>query len=86
MSLSERIRANSEAAPWVVGKVKEMEAEIERLKELLAEAADDLTDLIATQYPPEGKRHPRGQFHYENDMVLVYKIRAALAGEEVDHE
>jgi hypothetical protein len=31
MSLSERIRADSEAAPWVIEEVMEMEAEIERL-------------------------------------------------------
>jgi excinuclease UvrABC nuclease subunit len=35
MSLSERIRANSEAAPWVIEEVVKMDAENERLHRLL---------------------------------------------------
>jgi uncharacterized protein YwgA len=35
MSLSERIRPGSEAAPWVVEEVKRMDEELERLKEAL---------------------------------------------------
>jgi hypothetical protein len=40
MSLSERIRANSEAAPWVIEEVVKMEAEIERLNGLLLRAVE----------------------------------------------
>jgi hypothetical protein len=42
MNISERIRADSEAAPWVIKEVVKMEAEIERLeasfRQLLGEA------------------------------------------------
>lgn len=31
-NLSDRVRAGSEAAPWVIGAIKELEEEIERLK------------------------------------------------------
>lgn len=33
MALSQRIRPDCEAAPWVIEEVKEMEAEIKRLKD-----------------------------------------------------
>jgi hypothetical protein len=33
MSLSDRIRPDCEAAPWVIKEVKEMESEIKRLKD-----------------------------------------------------
>lgn len=32
LNLSERVRANSEAAPWVIDEVKAMEEELERLR------------------------------------------------------
>lgn len=38
MPLSDRIRPDCEAAPWVIKEVKEMEAEIKRLKLDLADA------------------------------------------------
>ena len=40
MSLSERLRPDVEAAPWVIEEVKALEAEIERLRED-AEAGND---------------------------------------------
>ena len=33
--LSERIRPNSEAAPWVIDEIKTMEKEIERLQKIV---------------------------------------------------
>jgi len=38
MSISDRIRPNSEAAPWVIEEVRKLEAEVERLKVELAES------------------------------------------------
>jgi hypothetical protein len=38
MTLSDRIRANSEAAPWVIEEVVKMEAEIKKLREALRKA------------------------------------------------
>jgi len=37
MSISTRIRPNSEAAPWVIEEVRKLEAEVERLRRLLGE-------------------------------------------------
>lgn len=34
--LSTRIRPNSEAAPWVIEEVRQLEAEVERLREIVA--------------------------------------------------
>ena len=39
MSISDRIRAGIEAAPWVIEKVRKLEAEVERLKGKLMEEA-----------------------------------------------
>jgi hypothetical protein len=50
MNISERIRADSEAAPWVIKEVVKMEAEIERMREALKEADEWL--LRARQINP----------------------------------
>lgn len=38
LNLSERVRANSEAAPWVIDEIKALEKELERLRAELAAA------------------------------------------------
>jgi Txe/YoeB family toxin of Txe-Axe toxin-antitoxin module len=53
MSLSERIRANSEAAPWVIEEVVKMEAEIKKLRE-------DVSGLI--------KLHGRQDFEHRQEV------------------
>jgi hypothetical protein len=63
-------------------RYQEAQAEIERLRELLAEAADDLTDLINAEHPPDRRAYPSNQRRYESDMEVVIKIRAALAKED----
>lgn len=35
MSVSARIRPNSEAAPWVIEEVRKLEAEVKRLRDLI---------------------------------------------------
>ena len=44
MSLSERLRPDIEAAPWVIEEVKALEAEIERLREAITEANEAMRD------------------------------------------
>lgn len=38
MSLSERVRPNSEAAPWVVDEIKGLEAEVKRMEDVILAA------------------------------------------------
>lgn len=40
--LSDRIRPNSEAAPWVIKEIKEIESEISRLTEALKDISEGL--------------------------------------------
>lgn len=49
--LSDRIRPNTEAAPWVVQEVKLMEANIKRLEEALNESLYLNLDLISATRP-----------------------------------
>ena len=51
--------------------------EIERLKELLAEARDDIHDEVINRYPFRDT-YPDDQRRYERDMNIVNRIDAAL--------
>lgn len=44
--LSERIRPDSEAAPWVIEEVKALEAEVERLRQQNAELVEALKWIV----------------------------------------
>lgn len=66
MSLSDRIRPDVEAAPWVIKEVKELEAKNRRLREAL--------EWIATDFGSMGL--------YADVQVLRIRARAALEGKE----
>lgn len=46
--LSGRIRPNSEAAPWVIEEVRKLEAEVERLRDIVAVNDQRLADVWDT--------------------------------------
>ena len=50
VNLSKRIRANSEAAPWVIDEVKAMEEEIEQLRAELTAAKANTEELKKDLY------------------------------------
>ena len=55
-----------------------MDQEIEQLRALLEECADDLEAMIEAQYPPEARKYPSEARRYERDIDLVRRARAAL--------
>lgn len=55
MSLSDRIRPNMEAAPWVIEEVKKLEAEVERLRNGLRTIREELLEEDC-DCPPEWPR------------------------------
>ena len=77
MSLSDRIRPNSEAAPWVVEEVKQLERELAALRESYAETPNG-----GPAFPVPDTVHPNGQVQYGfNGMTLRdYFAAAALTG------
>ena len=52
--------------------------EIERLRALVKELADDLEAELNSHYPPEVRAYPSEQRRYERDMANVYEARRAL--------
>ena len=68
--------ANTQAE--IIGEQNE---EIERLKALLAEVRDDIHDEVANRYPSK-KVYAPDMRRYEQDMDIVHRIDAALAGKD----
>ena len=63
-------------------RAKTAEAERDRLRALLAEAASDLTTYVDAEYPPDTcDRYPGIANRRERDMELVRRIEAELKGE-----
>jgi hypothetical protein len=54
--------------------------EIEKLRALLKECADELADQVEGQYA-KTKDHPAMKRRYDRDMQLVRDARAALEGQ-----
>ena len=52
--------------------------EIERLRALVTELADDLEAKIKARYPEAWREYPSEQRRYERDMELVRRARAAV--------
>jgi len=59
-------------------EVKQLRAEIERLRALVKDLADDLEAELNGHYPPEVRAYPSEQRRYERDMANVYEARRAL--------
>jgi hypothetical protein len=66
-------------------KVAELRAEIERLRALCKELADDLRDEIEGRYQST-KSHPAMHRQYERDMTNVYRARDFLGGKSVGND
>ena len=78
MSLSERIRPNSEAAPWVVEAVRALEAENALLREALRRISRAGVD---------GLDHARDVLVLERAIRLAQNtLMAAGPGKETTHE
>ena len=60
--------------------VKMQAEEIERLKALLTEAADDLTSYVSHEHDARNE-YPDQMRRYKRDMDLVNRIREALGGD-----
>jgi hypothetical protein len=58
--------------------VREQGFEIERLRALVKDLADDLEAEVNGHYPPEVRAYPSEQRRYERDMANVYEARRAL--------
>lgn len=56
MSLSERLRPDVEAAPWVIEEVKALEAEIERLTEALKKELNCIEGELTSWFLAPQKR------------------------------
>jgi hypothetical protein len=54
------------------------EAYFQRLKELLAEARDDIRAEVENRYPWKNEYEP-DMLRYKRDMDIVYRINNALA-------
>lgn len=72
VSLSERIRPNSEAAPWVVEAVQKLEAENQRLKAERGVLTDEVTDWILVA---DGVKHDWRCFHGEANTPLCLRCQ-----------
>ena len=77
MSISDRIRAGIEAAPWVIEKVRKLEAEVERLKGKLMEEARWVYDT--------GQRAKDALAEVERLRGVVWQVRALSVTEERDY-
>jgi len=54
------------------------QVEIERLRTLVKDLADDLETELRGRYEIQGKIHPAMVRRFERDMVNVYEARHAL--------
>jgi hypothetical protein len=55
------------------------EAEVARLRALLAECADDLSGRVGNDWPEMSRaKYPSIEVKYRRDMDIVYRARAAL--------
>ena len=64
---------------WDCASCAALEAEIERLRALVRDLADDLASELRGRYwSPDGTVHPAEQRRYERDMANVYEARRAL--------
>lgn len=72
--LQDRLREQITERPVLLGK---RDAEIERLKALLAEARDDIHDEVINRYPFRDL-YPGEMRRYERDMDIVHRIDKAL--------
>jgi hypothetical protein len=59
-------------------QLTEARAEIDRLRELVKDLADDLEAEVNGHYPPEVRAYPSEQRRYERDMANVYAARREL--------
>ena len=57
--------------------IQKKDAEIERLRALLAEARDDIREEVETRYPFRDT-YPEEQRRYERDMAIVHRMRDTL--------
>ena len=74
----EQLRAHREDDLSLLLSVHEAAAEIERLRALVKDLADDLEAELNGHYPPEIRAYPSEQRRYERDMANVYEARRAL--------
>lgn len=75
------LRGDTYSSYEVLGVLGRSAAEIERLRSLLKECADDLAAEIEHRYD-RVKDHPAMLPRYERDMEPVTKARTALASEQ----
>ena len=71
--------ANRDTQHKAAERIKELETQLAEARELLAEAANDLTVYVGVEYPVELRnQYPSVQRKSERDMDLVYRINAKL--------
>ena len=57
---------------------QQQDKEIEKLRELLSEARDDIRCDIENRYPPEMRHYPSEMRRYKREMDFVYRIEEVL--------
>ena len=62
-------------------KLAEKDKEIERLRELLEEAAEELTTIFDMAYP-DRTDYPDEMRRWKRDMDLVYRIKDAIRNQD----
>ncbi len=63
-------------------RAEKAEAQVERMRGLLSECADDLESYINAEYPINSRdAYPSVERRYLRDMELVSRVRKALAGD-----
>ena len=63
-------------------RAEKAEAQVERMRGLLSECADDLESYINAEYPINTRNaYPSVQRRYFSNMEIVTRVRAALAGD-----
>ena len=61
-------------------RAEKAEAQVERMRGLLSECADDLESYINAEYPVNSRdAYPSVQRRYLRDMELVTRVRAKIA-------